>query len=325
MCRRAREVVRHLAGRTKMNATLARAQQKNCASSAAASPGLRRGDHTGIAERASRIRFSTRPATANLVRMSLDESAASRPIRHSLHVWRAVTKGPDADAAHSLASLGPDDHARASRIRDPDARARFAIARAALREILGRYTGALPDRIAFAYSETGKPTLAGGLRGPGFSISHTADLVLVAIWENGVVGIDAERVRAVARQERIERRLFPERISRRLCALPDEERRLAFFHAWTQREAYVKAIGGTLFRTDDPLPLLWPPDFSPQRIRVPDARDTNTASPWTVCTMRPATGFIASVVAQGAVGQVEIRDYPKDLDRIGSSPSEGPA
>ena len=258
--------------------------------------------------------------------MNVKGTSGSRPTKHALHVWKAVTRGHDAAAARRGGLLSADDEARAARIRDPEARARFTVARAALREILGRYTGALPDRLAFGYSPTGKPALVGEVSGPGFSLSHTADLVLVAVWPNGNVGIDAERVRSVARQERIERRLFPDPIARRLCALPDEERRIAFFHAWTQREAYVKAIGGTLFQTDDPLPLLWPPDFSPQRIRIAvDARDLERSATWTVCTLRPATGFIASVVAEGAVGRVEVKEYPTDLSDLTGWEEGGPA
>jgi 4'-phosphopantetheinyl transferase len=153
--------------------------------------------------------------------------------------------------------LSPGEYARAARL-DGAARARFLTARAALRHRLAAYGACAPGDLDFSYGPTGKPTLREPLD-LHFSVAHSADLVLLAFARTAPVGVDLEAVRPVRRQTRIARRVLADASATALARLPAPERDDAFIWAWTQREAYVKAIGGGVLRSSDPLPFVWPP------------------------------------------------------------------
>ncbi len=146
---------------------------------------------------------------------------------------------------------------RASRYRAPDARDRFVAARAALREILGRYARPVAGAPAVRYPcacgragcEPSQPEAASRHRDDSaarFNLSHTDGLAL-------------SRWRESARSESTWRRFVRESRSRRspvhvlgadeaeaLAALPERERLDAFYGRWTRREAHAKARGDGL-------------------------------------------------------------------------------
>ncbi len=158
---------------------------------------------------------------------------------------------------HGFTHLSPDEAERAGVLAEP-ARSRFVSTRSALRSRLADYLGCAAGDVGFEYGEMGKPHLAADAR-LHFSVAHTGDLALLAFAREAPVGIDIERLRGVRRQQRIARRVLAPESAEALGRLPFPERDDAFIWAWTQREAYVKAIGSGLLRAADPLPFVWPP------------------------------------------------------------------
>jgi 4'-phosphopantetheinyl transferase len=75
--------------------------------------------------------------------------------------------------------LSPDERRRAERFEDPVQTARYAIARAALRQLLGRYAEREPSRVRFAYGRAGKPRLLNG--SVHFNLSRSGDVAIVAL------------------------------------------------------------------------------------------------------------------------------------------------
>lgn len=83
----------------------------------------------------------------------------------------------------------------------------------------------------------GKPFLPGG---PEFNISHSGELVVLAVSQSGPVGIDIEKIRTLPMKDFS--RLLPE------AAFLLEKQDAAsmarcFFDGWTQREAVLKGYG----------------------------------------------------------------------------------
>ena len=109
-----------------------------------------------------------------------------------------------------------------------------------LRALLGRWLERDPAGLRFVLGEHGKPALASGEL--EFSVSHSGDLVAIAVAEGRAVGIDVERVRDVE-EERVADRLFAPAEAEALRSLPAAERTSEFFRLWTRKEAYVKALG----------------------------------------------------------------------------------
>jgi 4'-phosphopantetheinyl transferase len=83
----------------------------------------------------------------------------------------------------------------------------------------------------------GKPFIPGG---PEFNISHSEEMVVLAVTKGGAVGIDIEKIRAVKIDDFS--RYVPEVANLREKYDADQVNRL-FFDCWTQKEAVLKGNG----------------------------------------------------------------------------------
>ena len=75
-----------------------------------------------------------------------------------------------------------------------------------------------------------------------FSISHSADIVWVALCRTATVGIDLEQLRPLPDAAQLTGQLHPQE-RQTLLALPNTELEKAFFRCWTRKEAVLKACG----------------------------------------------------------------------------------
>lgn len=134
---------------------------------------------------------------------------------------------------------------RAGRIRHASTRRCFVRTRSALRSLLGRYLGRDPSRIEFTLGDKGKPRLAGTETDQGlvFNVSHSGDRGLIALALDTALGVDVERVRAMAHREGMAERCFAPGELAWWRDLPEEHRQAAFFGFWCCKEAFVKATG----------------------------------------------------------------------------------
>jgi 4'-phosphopantetheinyl transferase len=170
-------------------------------------------------------------------------------------------------------------------------------ARTLLRQILAEYVDASPERLRFGYGAQGKPFL---LDAPDlhFNLSHTADLLVVAVARGRPVGVDVEAVATDAVIDLVAPVvLSPPELA--MCRrLSGQTRREAFARIWTRKEAYIKADGRGLS-----FPLMHiDVATSEHRVRLrDDARDAWTAcSRWTLQPVEVAPGYAATVAAEGS-------------------------
>ena len=89
----------------------------------------------------------------------------------------------------------------------------------------------------------GKPFLKQPPAGLQFSISHSRDLTLLAVTAGTVVGIDVEYERPIPDAIDIADRYFRSEEAGALKELPRFQVANAFLSLWTQKEAYLKAVG----------------------------------------------------------------------------------
>lgn len=160
-----------------------------------------------------------------------------------IHVW-CVELDETADAAALAACLSADERERAGSLPSSSHRRRFVVARAMLRQLLGHYLDQEPGAVVFARGAHGKPFLPEG--GLHFNVSHTQGLALYAIASACEVGVDVEWMRPQVAHEQIAARFFSPEEQEMLAHVPAEERRTAFYHIWTRKEAYLKARGDGL-------------------------------------------------------------------------------
>src|SRR4051812_6832866 len=142
-----------------------------------------------------------------------------------VHVWRATLDQPAPGIAAFMRILSADERARAEKFQFEADRKRHIIGRGLSRTLLGHCLGRPAQGLQFEYNEFGKPALRRGLGPPvQFNISHSGELVLVALTLGRALGIDVERMRQEMAGQEIAARFFSANECRALAALaPDAQ------------------------------------------------------------------------------------------------------
>src|SRR5262249_12645966 len=137
---------------------------------------------------------------------------------------------------------------RMRRFRFDEDRRRYLLGRGLLRLLLGHYLELTPDLLRFDYTPFGRPHLAAGLAPQllEFNVSHSGELILIAVAAGRSLGIDVEQIRADVEVKAIAARFFSPSEQEALGRLAEGQQVEAFFDCWTRKEAYIKAKGDGL-------------------------------------------------------------------------------
>jgi 4'-phosphopantetheinyl transferase len=108
-------------------------------------------------------------------------------------------------------------------------------------------TGLPASALAFRRNSHGKPRLAGA-EPIAFNISHSGDLVAIAIGRNCDLGIDVERHRPELDVDALGRFIFTDAEMAAVQAGDARARINGFFRQWVFKEALVKGLGTGLAR-----------------------------------------------------------------------------
>ena len=135
--------------------------------------------------------------------------------------------------------LSEDERSRANNFKREHLKQRFVAARGNLREILAKYLACKPYEILFSYGDRGKPYVDEVY----FNLAHSQDLAIYAISGDREVGIDLEYIDLKCDVDAIAKNYFLPSEQKLIKGLSDRAKYLAFFRAWTLKEAYGKATG----------------------------------------------------------------------------------
>jgi 4'-phosphopantetheinyl transferase len=187
--------------------------------------------------------------------------------------------------------LTREEACKAASFRFEADRQRYAIAHAALREILPRKLRTLPEGICFDIGSFGKPSTPG----LEFNLSHSGNLALVAIG-NVPLGVDIERIEALDAFELAGHHFSTAEVLA-LRSLPPDAVLDGFFACWTRKEAFVKATGEGLAR---PLHQF---DVSVGRTAalLVTRPDSSEAGRWVLQRLDVGAGYAASLCVRGSV------------------------
>ncbi len=212
-----------------------------------------------------------------------------------VHVWSVPLAVSQRRLRVLQRLLADEERLRADRYAHGPSREQFIVARAMLRVLLGRYLGLAPQEVRLEATPTGKPCLAGGEL--HFNVSHTHGLALYALTRRGEVGIDVEQLRCCPTHLDLAARFFTPREAGALHRLPPGRSEEAFFHVWTRKEAFLKAIGLGLSHGLERFEVSVPPD-DPARLLHIDG-DPAAAAAWSLFALEPAPGYVGTLASQG--------------------------
>jgi 4'-phosphopantetheinyl transferase len=191
-----------------------------------------------------------------------------------VHLWRADLQS---DPAAYAEALSPEEWVRAGRFHFDRDRRRFIAAHALLRAILAKYTGIATHDLRFGAGPHGKPVLEPNFTGLQFNLSHSDELMLLAVCRTREVGVDLEFMRENVPYESLAAHYFPPTEAWHIRTSPPAERAGLFYETWTITEARLKAAG-TGFA-------------EPASVIAPDR--------WSLRTLTPAAGYAAALAVEG--------------------------
>ena len=240
-----------------------------------------------------------------------------------VHVWWATLSATDEELDRLSSLLSPDERLRAARYIIPEVRRRFIVGRATLRTLLGRYLGVQASDVDLEYGHEGKPRLRNGVGSDlMFNLAHSQQRAAFAFCRKTAIGIDIEFVDRSIDTTAIVSTMFSSSERDRYRALPEGEQRLAFYLAWTRKEAYLKGEGcgftGSLAGVDAVTGV-----NGPRRLAV---AGRGGGRGWSVEDLTFDEGWVGAVAVQRSEWQLKIGRWHRpdgDGDRREISAPEG--
>lgn len=156
-------------------------------------------------------------------------------------LWWGRLDAPDPyDETDIAARLSPLEKARAQRLKIPEKRQEFMLARLRVRQLVSECCF-LPDRTEIGFNAAGKPELRGATDAQ-ISWSRSGPWLALIISAAAPVGIDIERVGALNMAPMIDMICSPSEAAQ-LDILQGSQKQECFFRLWTLKEAILKSVG----------------------------------------------------------------------------------
>ncbi len=227
---------------------------------------------------------------------------------NQVHVWRAELDLPTAEIDKLAPTLSPDEEERANRFYFERDRKHFIAGRGILRTILGHYLDLDPAEIQFCYTSRGKPALANTNETLNFNLSHSKGLALYVVSREFNLGIDLEYMRPMSDIEQLAKRFFSPREYNAIASLPNNEKQVAFFQAWTCKEAYLKATGDGLAGGLAEVEVSLIPGEAARLLSI--AGNSQAALSWSLHSIIPAPDYMGALAVAGKDWDLELINYP---------------
>jgi 4'-phosphopantetheinyl transferase len=154
--------------------------------------------------------------------------------------WVGDNAGETERFARELLSGDEREHLNGYRIRE--AAERYIVTRALVRSVLSERLGVPAPAIRVSRTDTGKPIVTEGVH---FNVSHSGDLVLLAVSDDQPVGVDIERKRPVLKVNALTQRWLSDLERANLARLRELgiDESDSFLRIWSLKEAQLKALG----------------------------------------------------------------------------------
>lgn len=216
-----------------------------------------------------------------------------------IHVWCASLDRPVSRFQRLKQLLSQDESMRAERFHFEQDRKRFIARYGILRTLCGRYLNVDPSRLVFCNGKNGKPILANEFDNSSlhFNLSYSDGIALYGFTREQQIGVDIERIYDISEMGQIAQRFFSKTENEILCSLPESKKKEAFFHCWTRKEAFIKAIGDGLSYPLHKFDVSLIPGEPARLLRIEG--DSKRASRWSVQDLKPALGFVAALAIEG--------------------------
>jgi 4'-phosphopantetheinyl transferase len=200
------------------------------------------------------------------------------------------------------ATVGQADLERAARFHFDRDRDRFLQRRFLLRTILSAYLNISAQDIVFEFSPHGKPYLA---RNPlHFNVSESAGQCALAFSRHSPLGVDIEQIRPHPDLPLTALQCFTIAERSALAEMDPERRVAAFYHIWTQKEAFIKAIEFGLSLSLNAFEVEPYPDRPANLVAIQGFPDLEAE--WKMQSLLPFNGFRLAVCYSNGLSDIQV-------------------
>jgi 4'-phosphopantetheinyl transferase len=220
-----------------------------------------------------------------------------------VHIWRFGLNVSDLALRKFRGLLCETEIVRSDRFRFLNLRRRFMAARGALRSILAGYLSMDPRQLTFSYGPYGKPSVRNSPNDMQFNLSHSNDLMVLAVCGRGSVGVDIEKEDPHFPAAEIAARYFCEREKNAINQADEETGLSAFFRLWTAKEAVTKATGLGLSLELSKIEI----GIVPLRVFALEAPGCARAAEWRLFPFYPRQGYIGTLAVSSEPVRLEYR------------------
>ncbi len=215
-----------------------------------------------------------------------------------IHVWSVALNLERNRVDEFSQFLTTQERQRAAKFINPTHEDRWIVARGYLRQILSQYLDLTPAQIVFTYTQQGKPELEGSPI--QFNLSHSGDRAVYGI-SNSPIGIDLEYIHPLPAADLVDRFFSPAEQAI-FHNLPIDIQQAAFFHAWVQKEAYLKACGTGLSTPLDQIEVSIDPRTPAAIVSAP------IGDIWQIQQLDISPKYAAAIVIMGEFQRVKYRE-----------------
>lgn len=208
-----------------------------------------------------------------------------------VHIWTVEMGACKQTIPRLRPILCEEERKRAQRFHFDRDRHLYILAHGALREILSRYLQQSPETITFSYTDKNKPYISD--HPIQFNLSHSHQLVVIAIANTHPVGVDVEYIGKETHEALdIAKRYLAKEEYQQLIALPSQQQHRAFLDTWTRKEAFIKSVGEGLSYPLNEVVVNVPPLPAVAKLTKPSHSEEST---WHLQTLDVPEEYVGTV------------------------------
>lgn len=221
-------------------------------------------------------------------------------LEKEIHVWLCMPDSINDPARLSgyLSLLSGEERERLQRFHFEKDRHAFLVSHALVRKVLSKYANIEPADWQFSTGEQGRPEIvrSAGMPLLRFNLTHTQGLAACVVTRDIACGIDAEKLTARGNPLAVAEKMFATVELADLNAQGEERFLERFYVYWTLHEAYCKALGVGLTRSDHRYAFVAGPGGQ-YGLKTSDAMQVGV-NDWCFEVSRPTAEHVVSVAFQ---------------------------
>lgn len=217
---------------------------------------------------------------------------------NDVHIWSISFSDVLTHIQEFYKTLDSTERIRAGRYHLPKERARFIGCRGMLRSLLGNYLKIDAAQVNFSYGLHGKPLLKNtcGEKRLHFNLAYSNDLILAAFTLDSEIGVDLEYVEEIPELNWAINTFFSENECAVFQTLPVSQWTDAFYHCWTRKEAFIKAIGNDRIFPSTTFDVSFAPGEPAQLLQI--AGNSEEPSHWEIQSLTPALNYVGAIAVR---------------------------